>query len=84
MKQMTMNDKGEWVEAHFAVQMRGTDWEMANILGFCGKRWATLRYCDTREMAGSEMAKYAKGREDVRRFRIVELADGVASCDDAV
>ena len=83
MKQMTMNHGREWVEAHFAVQMRGTDWEVKNILEFNGKRWRTLRFCDTREMAESEMAEYARGREDVRRFRIVELEDGVASCEDA-
>lgn len=82
-KQMTMNDKGEWVEACYAVQMRGKDWEVANILEFYGKRWRTLRYCDTREMAEREMSSYAVGRENVRKFRIVELVDGEASFEDA-
>lgn len=82
-KQMTMNMKGEWVEARYAVQMRGTDWEKANILEFYGKQWRTLRYCDTMDMAEREMSSYSVGRENVRKFRIVELVDGEASCEDA-
>lgn len=65
-----MNNKGEFVKAHFVVEQKNTEFEKAHYME-CADEFRVLRYCDTIEMANAEMREWAKGNNHFIRIREV-------------